>query len=35
MASLVKEITEKGLVKENVQTESIIFRVMLMFHTKK
>ena len=34
MESLVREKTVKEPVKENGQTESIMFRIMLMLHTK-
>ena len=34
MESLIRENTEKEPVKENEQTESIMFRIMLMLHTK-
>ena len=34
MVSLIKENTEKDSVKENGQIESIMFSIMMIFHTK-
>ena len=34
MEALIREKIEKYPVKENGQTESIMFRIMLMLHTK-
>ena len=34
MDSLIRRKTEKEPVKENLQTESIMFRIMMMLHTK-
>ena len=34
MESLISKNTEKEPVKENGQTDSIMFSIMLMFHTK-